>query len=134
MMSDASPRTLRDLQRWAENAPLGTLIPADSLAAMLGGIGDGDDRLADLTVEQVGAELNRAPSTIRGWLGSGQLRGYRLHHREWRIAPAAVREYLEGQKNGRGTASAPQRNGKAADLAAWRQTLVPNRDQGQARQ
>ena len=113
-------RTLRDLQRWAENAPLGTLIPADSLAAMLSGVEDGDDRLADLTVEETAQQLNRAPSTVRGWLIAGELRGYKLNHREWRVSRASVREYLANQRNGSGR-SPSRSNGKAADLSAWRE-------------
>ncbi len=121
-MSDASPRTLRDLQRWAENAPLGTLIPADSLAAMLADVEDGDDRLADLTVEQAAEKLSKAPSTIRAWLIAGELRGYKVHGREWRIAPAAIAAFLEGQKNAL-PRQATRTNGKAADLGAWQARL-----------
>ena len=78
-----------------------------------------DEALADLTVEQVAAELDRSPSTIRGWLGSGELSGYRLNGREWRVPRAAVREYLDGQRNGTGK-EARRTNAKAADLSAWR--------------
>ena len=79
-------------------------------------LGEGEpDSLADLTVEQVAAELNRAVSTIRGWLGAGDLRGYRMNGREWRVPPAALREFREIQRNGKRRSS----NG-SADLAAWR--------------
>ncbi len=81
-------------------------------------LGAGDDRLADLTVEEAAAELGRAPSTVRGWLGSGELRGYRLNGREWRVPRAAVHDYLERQKNG--NRQVTKANGKAADLSAWK--------------
>ena len=118
----SSPRTLDELYRWAKDAPPGTLIPADSLAAMLSGVEDGDDRLADLTVEEAAKQLNRAPSTVRGWLGSGELRGYRVNGREWRVPRPAVREYLEGQKSG--NRQAVKTNGKAADLGQWRTAIA----------
>jgi excisionase family DNA binding protein len=117
----SGPNTLRELQRWAENAPPGTLIAADALARSLAELEAGGDSLPDLTVEEVGRELNRSPSTIRGWLGSGKLRGYRMNGREWRVPRAAVREYLEGQRNGGGCARASRSRGQQADLAAWRQ-------------
>lgn len=83
------------------------------------GSGDGDGgRLSDLTVEEVAEELDRRPSTIRGYLGSGDLRGYKLRGREWRIPRGAVREFLEHERNGVGRAvSSP----KTADLGAWRE-------------
>ncbi len=111
--------TLDELRRWAASAPPGTLVPADSLAAMLAGVEDGDDRLVDLTVQEAAVELRRAPSTVRGWCIDGRLRAYKLNGREWRVPRAAMRDYLEGQKNG-SSRQATRTNGKAADLAAWR--------------
>lgn len=112
--------TLNELRRWAARAPPGTLIPADSLAAMLADVEAGDDRLGDLTVEQVAAELGRSPSTIRGWCIDGRLHAYKLNHREWRVPRASVRDYLEDQKKN-GSRRATKVNGKAADLGEWKQ-------------
>jgi len=50
---------------------------------------------ADLTVDQVAAKTNRAASTIRGWLIAGDLRGYKLNGRDWRVTRSALREYLD---------------------------------------
>lgn len=111
--------TVEELRRWAARAPPGTLIPADSLASMLADVEDGDDRLGDLTVEQVAAELGRSPSTIRGWCIDGRLRAYKLNHREWRVPRGAVRDYLENQKSGSGR-QATRTNGHPADLSAWK--------------
>ena len=77
-----------------------------------------DDSLADLTAEQVAEQLGRSPSTIRGWCIDGRLRAYKLNGREWRVPRAAIREYLEGQKNGDGR-QATRPNGKP-DLSAWK--------------
>lgn len=114
----SGPQTLEELRVWATNAPPGTSIPVASLVAMLANVEAGDDPLADLTVQEAAVELRRAPSTVRGWLGSGALRGYRLNGREWHVPRAAVREYLEAQRNG--NRQVTKRNGKAADLSAWK--------------
>ena len=111
---------LLKLQRWAASAPRGTLVPAESLAAMLAGDGDGDgDRLSDLSLVEAAEKLGKAPSTIRSWLLAGELAGYKLH-REWRITRASIRAFLEDQKNGGGTRMPPSR-GKPADLSEWRE-------------
>jgi len=52
----------------------------------------------DLTVEDVASAVRRAPSTIRRWLISGALRGYKLNRRDWRVTRAALEEYLERQR------------------------------------
>ena len=51
----------------------------------------------DLTVEEVADETHQAPSTVRGWLLSGALRGFKLNNRDWRVPRTALREYLEAQ-------------------------------------
>ena len=48
----------------------------------------------DLTVEEVADETHRAPSTVRGWLLSGALRGFKLNNRDWRVPRTALREVL----------------------------------------
>ena len=51
----------------------------------------------DLTVKVVAKETGRAPSTVRDWLISGALCGYKLNGRDWRVPRAVLREYLEAQ-------------------------------------
>ena len=51
----------------------------------------------DLTVEDVADETGRSASTVRGWLISGALRGYKLNGRDWRVARAALEEYVDAQ-------------------------------------
>ena len=53
----------------------------------------------DLTVEDVADETGRAPSTVRGWLISNALRGYKLNNRDWRVPRAALGEYLRARPN-----------------------------------
>jgi excisionase family DNA binding protein len=97
---------------------------AESLNAEIPSASRASEPLADLTVEDVGRELNRAPSTIRGWLGSGSLRGYRLNGREWRIPRQALKEFLEAQRSEPPPPAAKsavrKRAGAAADLTSFR--------------
>ena len=51
----------------------------------------------DLTVKEVAKETDRAPSTVRDWLLSGALRGYKFNDRDWRVPRAALEEYLDAQ-------------------------------------
>ena len=71
----------------------------------------------DLTVEEVAEETGRAPSTIRDWLISGALCGYKLNGRDWRVSRATLREYLDAQSNE--TSGTPQDAGDV-DITAWR--------------
>ena len=74
-----------------------------------------DTTLADLTVEGLAEELGRSPSTVRGW--APQIDGaYRLG-REWRFPRAAVRAWLDKQKEGPAERKAA---GGPADLGSWR--------------
>lgn len=79
-----------------------------------------EDDLSDLTVEEIAEELDRAPSTVRGWLGAGEIpEAYRLQGREWRVPRTALRRYLDRQ--GQEDRSPPQvRSRSSADLGAWR--------------
>ena len=70
----------------------------------------------DLTVEEVAHETRRAPSTVRGWLISGELRGYKINNRDWRVPRPALQEYLTGE-------SAEPSAGEEEpmdDIGAWR--------------
>jgi excisionase family DNA binding protein len=70
----------------------------------------------DLTVEEVGKETGRAPSTVRGWLNAGALRGYKLNGRDWRVPRAALVDYLSKQTE----ATDPSSETAEVDITAWR--------------
>ena len=70
--------------------------------------------MRDLTVEEVAHETRRAASTIRGWLGRGELDGYLLNGRAWRVPRASLREYLEAK-----TTQSSETPGEV-DITAWR--------------
>ena len=56
---------------------------------------------ADLTVEDVAAQLGVVPETVRRLLRDGKLRGYRAGGRKagWRIRPSDVVRYIASQSN-----------------------------------
>ena len=91
-----------------------TLTRAD-LAGMVEESRTGDT--GDLTVEQVAAQTRRAPSTIRGWLIDGELRGYKLNERHWRVTRDALEEYLGGQTS---KPAGEVHEGEPVDISAWR--------------
>ena len=75
----------------------------------------------DLTVEDVAKQTGRAPSTVRGWLIAGDLRGYKLNGRDWRVPPRALREYLDGQRS----ENVPKKGkGQPVDISAWRRLTL----------
>lgn len=68
----------------------------------------------DLTVEEVAKKTGRAASTVRGWLISKALRGYKINNRDWRVPRPALREYLETQVTEKSATT------DEVDITAWR--------------
>ena len=79
----------------------------------------GGEMQADYTVAQVAEMFVRSKQTIRDWIKSGQLRGYLLNNREYRVTRAALEEYQEGQRNGTPRVD----RGEDVDLGAWRDVV-----------
>jgi len=67
---------------------------------------ESDLNLRDLRVEDEADETCRSPSTVRTWLISGQLRGYKLQGRAWRVPRSALRAFLDDQPFHRSKAAA----------------------------
>src|SRR2546428_2812586 len=109
---------LEQLRTAAAALPPGTLVtlPREALLDVLGGRGgdgaaatggDGSPPVAvDLTVTDLAQRFRRHPSTIRQWLESGRLEGYKLFGREWRVALAPVAAFQDQQSHG------PEREGR----------------------
>lgn len=93
-----------------------TLTRADLVALVEDGAEVVPGTTSDLTVEEVAAELHRAPSTVRGWLIAGELKGFKLNRKSWRIPRAALRAYLDAQA---APPQPPTDPGKV-DVSAWR--------------
>lgn len=112
--------TLADLRRALELLPEGSALtlPREVLLEALGEVGGTTDA-GDLTVAQVAERFGRCESTVRSWLTAGLLRGYRLRGREWRIPAAALAEFEQAERAGRGAEAGA---GGSADLGAWRRT------------
>ena len=95
-----------------------TLTRADLVALIGPEPGEAaSDATSDLTVEQVAVETGRAPSTIRSWLIAGDLRGYKLNGRDWRVPRSALRDYIEAQAAGPNDTPPDTQE---VDITAWR--------------
>lgn len=118
-MSDLEQR-LQQLVRVAD--PDGTVTIrwlATLLADAAGNDSDAPDEPArDLTIDQVAAYFNRSPSTVRGWLGRGELRGYKLNNRDWRVPRPAIAEYQQAQH----ASVAPAE--EEVDITQWRRATA----------
>lgn len=133
-MDGYQKNTGRDLFRRLE--ALAASLPTDSAAVTLTRadlkdlLGQNDDAaedteetapVADYTVQDVAEALDRSPSTVRGWLSDGVLRGYKLRGREWRVPRAAFQEFQEAEAAGD---ASRRREGRPeeeeVDLGAWR--------------
>ena len=118
---ELSERIRRLMAALPSDASAVTLTRADLAALMEGTSPDPfSPAVRDLTVEEVAEETHRAPSTVRGWLIAGDLKGYKLNGRDWRVTRAALRAYLDNQKETtRAGRRAPDLEDEV-DIAAWR--------------
>lgn len=73
-----------------------------------------------MTCEQVGERVDRTAATVRSWVRTGQLEGYRFQGREIRITEAALQAFIEGQRNGAAREDRLPQRAKPLDLATWR--------------
>ena len=71
----------------------------------------------DMTLAQVANEVGRATSTIRTWLNSKRLQGYKLNGRDWRVPRSALRTYVGDQRHLPNQLGTRQDN---EDISAWR--------------
>lgn len=106
-----------------DQLPAEALLPVAFVRSLLAEPTSDEEPLADLSVARVAAALDRAPSTIRAWLHAGEIEGYKLHDREWRVTRAALRAYQDTQAkqhNAHNPSMTTFRQGRGVDLAAWR--------------
>lgn len=96
--------------------------------------GDSEPVRLDLTIAQVAALFDRQPSTVRDWLRSGRLNGYKMAEREWRV-PAREIELMQ-EREARRTRpcrrreDAAPRPGRTTDITAWRDVAAQQRRSG----
>lgn len=72
-----------------------------------------------LTIEQAAELVGRSPSTVRTWLNQGELEGFKLNGKSWRIRESAVHTYLAQQEAGEHEPPTVASDGPT-DLGAWR--------------
>ena len=79
-----------------------------------------------LTLEEAGDIVGRSPSTVRTWLNTGQLDGFKLNARSWRIRESALRTFIERQESG-GHEPPTVRNSGSVHISAWREHVSPDK-------
>ena len=123
-------------------APPSATVPVSWIADVLEQetAGAGADVTADLRLEDVAAQLERAVSTVRTWCQQQRIPGaYRLRGREWRIPRKGLQAFLDAEQRGdasagpagpslpvrrsRGRASTPT---KPVSLGSWRKVRRAN--------
>ena len=109
-------------------------MPADAsvtlsvafLRGLLEAEGDspGDGRL--LTLEETAEIVGRSASTVRTWLNTGRLDGFKLNGRSWCVRESALQEFIRQQESGE-HASPTVKDGAPVDLGAWRKHVKPDK-------
>jgi len=118
---------LDQLRKAIAGLPPGTLValPREGLLEALGAseVAMSVDPTAaaqvDLTVAQIAQLFGRSLSTVRQWLESGALEGYKLFGREWRVPPAALAAFQKRQRSGNEPLTAFPARGQGS-LGDWR--------------
>ncbi len=92
-------------------------LPVTWLRDLLDAEGDspGMDRL--LTLEEVSEVVGRSSSTVRTWLNTSRLDGFKLNGRAWRIRESALRSFIERQESGEPPTI---RSSGSVELGDWR--------------
>ncbi len=119
----------RRLAALVESAPPDAVVPVRWIGELLAAEGDGlaaTTPAVDFTVDQLAAQFQRGPSTIRTWCGRGELPGaYRSHGREWRIPASAVAsmQAAEAKRHAAAPRRAPRSRPRSTDITEWRNHL-----------
>lgn len=90
-------------------------LPVATIREWLEDSSQDDEPVSDLTVEEVAKIVDRAPSTVRGWLVSDEIPQAYKFKGEWRVPPAALEAFFEHKRSG--SSKNDEKNG---NLAAWR--------------
>jgi excisionase family DNA binding protein len=111
---------LRQLVGALPSADSAVTFTRSDLQALLKGAPDdvSPSRPRDLTVEEVAEEMQRSPSAVRRWLIAGDLRGYKLNGKAWRVPRSALEAYCARQA-GELPDDAPD-DEEDVDIGAWR--------------
>ena len=94
-------------------------LPVTWLRDLLDAEGDSPGMGRLLTLEEAGEFVSRSPSTVRTWLNTGRLDGFKLSGRAWRIRESALRSFIERQESGEHEPPTI-RNSGSVELGDWR--------------
>ena len=105
-------------------------MPADAsvtlsvawLSGLLAAEGDSASMDRLLTLEETAEIVGRSPSTVRTWLNTGRLDGFKLNARSWRIRESALRTFIARQEAGEHEPATVRSLG-TVDLGAWRKHM-----------
>ena len=75
-------------------------LPVAFLRALLDAEGDEPGMGRLLTLAEAGEVVGRSPSTIRTWLNTGRLDGFKLNARSWRVRESALQNFIQQQEAG----------------------------------
>ena len=114
---------LRALREIVRNMPPEGLVtlPVGWLRDLVDAQGDSSE-MRLLTLEETAELVGRSVSTVRTWLNKGQLEGFKLNGRSWRIREGAFQAFIEHQESGE---PEPRtiRSSSSVDLGAWRKHM-----------
>ena len=116
-------RALREIVRHMPREGSVTL-PVPWLRDLLDAVGDSSE-IRLLNLEETAELVGRSVSTVRTWLNTGQLGGFKLNGRSWRIRESALRNFIERQESGEH--EPPTVGNGSADLGAWRRFAPPKK-------
>ena len=94
-------------------------LPVTWLRDLLDAEGDSPGMGRLLTLEEAGEFVSRSPSTVRTWLNTGRLDGFKLSGRTWRIRESALRSFIERQESGEHEPPTI-RSPRSVELGDWR--------------
>ncbi len=111
---------LRALRAIVEHMPIdgAVTLPVTWLQDLLDAEGDSSG-MRLLTLEETAELVGRSVSTVRTWLNTGHLDGFKLRGRSWRVPERALQAFIEHQQSGNHEPPAI-RSSASADLGGWR--------------
>ena len=94
-------------------------LPVTWLRDLLDAEGDSPGMGRLLTLEEAGEIVRRSPSTVRTWLNTSRLDGFKLNGRAWRIRESALLSFIERQESGEHEPPTI-RSSRPVELGDWR--------------
>jgi len=96
-------------------------LPVGWLRDLVDAQGDSSE-MRLLTLDEIAELVGRSVSTVRTWVNTGQLDGFKLHGRSWRIRERAFQEFIERQQSGE---QEPRTipSSASVDLGGWRKHI-----------